>query len=144
MRNRSFIALCFACLPFIPLCSAACQDNALTVDRIYSSGEFRAEGFSANWADGSDSFRTFKKSESGPGRDLVFVDPTSGDKSIFMAAKDLVPEGADKALNVSEFFSSPDNSKVLIYTNTKRVWRYNTRGDYWVLDRQSKSLNESW
>lgn len=142
MRNRSFIAVCFACLPFIPLCTAACQDNALTVDRIYSSGEFRAEGFSANWADGSDSFRTFEKSESGPGRDLVFVDPTSGDKSIFMAAKDLVPEGSDKALNVSEFFSSQDNSKVLIYTNTKRVWRYNTRGDYWVLDRQSKSLKK--
>ena len=31
---------------------------------------------------------------------------------------------------------------VLIYTNSRRVWRQNTRGDYWILDRQSKSLRK--
>ena len=25
----------------------------------------------------------------------------------------------------------------MIFTNTRRVWRYNTRGDYWVLDLPS-------
>lgn len=29
---------------------------------------------------------------------------------------------------------SDDNSKVLVFTNTRKVWRYHTRGDYWVLD----------
>jgi len=29
---------------------------------------------------------------------------------------------------------------VLLYTNSKRVWRQNTRGDYWLLDRTSRQL----
>ncbi|XHR94717.1 DPP IV N-terminal domain-containing protein [Mucilaginibacter sp. UC70_90] len=30
--------------------------------------------------------------------------------------------------------------KVLINTNTKKVWRYDTRGDYWVYDSNTKKL----
>ena len=30
---------------------------------------------------------------------------------------------------------SEDFSLLLIYTNSKRVWRRNTLGDYWLLDR---------
>ena len=40
--------------------------------------------------------------------------------------------------------------KLLIFTNSVRVWRYNTRGDYWVYDfnkneaiRMGKSLPAS-
>jgi len=35
---------------------------------------------------------------------------------------------------------SEDNKKVLINTNTKKVWRYDTRGDYWVYDSNTKKL----
>src|SRR5690606_34976388 len=35
---------------------------------------------------------------------------------------------------------SPDYQRVLIFTNTARVWRYNTRGDYWVYDANHKKL----
>ena len=27
-----------------------------------------------------------------------------------------------------------DGRRLLIFTNTRKVWRQNTRGDYWVLD----------
>ena len=37
---------------------------------------------------------------------------------------------------------SNNNDKVLIFNNTQRVWRYNTRGDYWVLDLTDKSLRQ--
>ena len=30
----------------------------------------------------------------------------------------------------------------MIYTNTARVWRYNTRGDYWVLDLETHDLKK--
>ena len=32
--------------------------------------------------------------------------------------------------------------KLLIFTNTRRVWRLNTRGDYWVLDLASERLHQ--
>src|ERR1044071_1691733 len=52
----------------------------------------------------------------------------------------LKPGGKDKALSVRNFYFSEDIKKVLIYTNTKRVWRQDTRGDYWVLDLTNNSL----
>ena len=32
--------------------------------------------------------------------------------------------------------------RLLIFTNTRRVWRQNTRGDYWVLDLATKKLQK--
>src|SRR5207302_8209117 len=36
-------------------------------------------------------------------------------------------------------FNSAYN-KLLIFTNTAKVWRYNTKGDYWVLDMMTNKL----
>ncbi len=35
-----------------------------------------------------------------------------------------------------------DNNYLLIFTNTKRVWRYNTKGDYWVLNLKTSKLQQ--
>jgi dipeptidyl-peptidase-4 len=43
-------------------------------------------------------------------------------------------------LAIRDFSFSADGKKVLIYTNARRVWRYETRGDYWVLDKGSRQL----
>ena len=37
-------------------------------------------------------------------------------------------------INVESFSFSKNKNKVLLFTNSKKVWRYNTRGDYWVYD----------
>src|SRR5437762_13761037 len=50
----------------------------------------------------------------------------------------LTPQGLSTPLKIRNFFFSNDGSKVLIYTNTKRVWRYDTRGDYWLLNLNDK------
>lgn len=47
---------------------------------------------------------------------------------------------AGEALQVKEFSLSDDESKLLLFANTRKVWRYETKGDYWVLDRKSGSL----
>ncbi len=54
----------------------------------------------------------------------------------------LTPPGAAAPLPVRDFFFSADGRKVLVYTNSKRVWRYDTRGDYWVLDLDSGQLRQ--
>ena len=33
-------------------------------------------------------------------------------------------------------------SRLLVFTNSKRVWRTNSRGDYWVLDRAARELRK--
>ena len=37
---------------------------------------------------------------------------------------------------------SADGARLLVFTNTARVWRQHTRGDYWVLDRASGKLQQ--
>lgn len=54
----------------------------------------------------------------------------------------LTPAGSDKPLNISDFEVSGDENLFLIFTNTARVWRYNTRGDYWLLNKQSGELKQ--
>lgn len=39
---------------------------------------------------------------------------------------------------VKNFIISPDKSKLLLFINTKKVWRLETRGDYVVFDISSK------
>jgi len=63
-------------------------------------------------------------------------------KSTVVSKADLTPQGQSKSLAVSHFLFSDDQSRMLIFTNTRKVWRLNTKGDYWLLDLQSKSLKQ--
>lgn len=63
-------------------------------------------------------------------------------KTKFVSANEITPTGAEKSLVIRNFALSNDESKLLIFTNTKKVWRLDTRGDYWVLDLRTKSLKQ--
>jgi dipeptidyl-peptidase-4 len=54
----------------------------------------------------------------------------------------LVPTGLDTPLTIASYEWSSNRQLLLIFTNTKRVWRRNTRGDYWLLDLQSGDLKQ--
>ncbi|WP_370584505.1 S9 family peptidase [Parapedobacter sp. ISTM3] len=61
---------------------------------------------------------------------------------ILASRADLTPVDSAAPLAVRRFAFSLDRSHILINTNTKRVWRYDTRGDYWVFNRQDKTLRQ--
>lgn len=63
-------------------------------------------------------------------------------QAIIVDTSKLIPTGQDKALRIRSFSFSDDGKKILIYTNSKKVWRQDTRGDYWVLDLTNKSLKQ--
>ncbi|MBW8686885.1 S9 family peptidase [Chitinophaga rhizophila] len=51
----------------------------------------------------------------------------------------LTPKG-QAPVQVEDFSYTPDEKKWLIYTKAQKVWRYKTRGDYWLLDIASGKL----
>ena len=63
-------------------------------------------------------------------------------KTVLINAKQLTPSGQTEPLSVRSFDFSENGRRVLIYTNTKRVWRYETKGDYWVLDLDKNTLTQ--
>ncbi len=73
---------------------------------------------------------------------IVKYDMPSFARTIVVAKQMLVPKDSSSSIRVRNFFFSNDGKKVLIYTNSKKVWRYDTRGDYWVLDLTDKSLKQ--
>ncbi|MDE3235015.1 MAG: S9 family peptidase [Bacteroidota bacterium] len=63
-------------------------------------------------------------------------------KKVIATAHELTPQGKMNALILKNFSFSEDGSKLLLYTNSKKVWRYETRGDYWVYDVKAGSLKQ--
>ncbi|ADY53660.1 peptidase S9B dipeptidylpeptidase IV domain protein [Pseudopedobacter saltans DSM 12145] len=63
------------------------------------------------------------------------------DQKVFVSKAMLTPAGGE-AIEPVRFSLSEDKKKLLIATNTQKVWRYDTRGDYWVFNRSSKKLSK--
>ncbi len=61
---------------------------------------------------------------------------------VVLSKQQLTPQGSSNPLQFSFYSFSDDQQKVLLFTNTKRVWRLNSRGDYWMLDRKTGSLTQ--
>ena len=115
----------------------------LSLDRLYGKPEFSAKSYGVKWLEAGQGYVRLEKSKATKeARDIVRVDPATGKREILVAAKVLIPAGKKKPLAVSGYTFTKDLAKVLIYTNTRRVWRVHSRGDYWVLDRASGKLHQ--
>jgi dipeptidyl-peptidase-4 len=117
--------------------------SLLTVRRIYGTGEFSPKPFGpARWLGDGSAYTTVEPVADGPGQDIVRYDVERGTREVLVAAARLVPPGDSLPLKIDDYTWSPDQSQLLVFTNTKPVWRLNTRGDYWVLDRAAGRLRK--
>jgi dipeptidyl-peptidase-4 len=112
--------------------------------RLFASSEFYAQRFGpARWIDGGSAYTTVEPSAAVPGAsDIVRYETATGRRSVMVSARQLIPRGSTQALDIDDYAWSPDGSLLLLFTNTQRVWRRNTRGDYWVLNRQTGALRQ--
>ncbi len=113
----------------------------LTINRIYDGSEFSGKSFSGQWLSDTDSYTTIETTSSGE-QQIVRHDAGSGATDVLVDADALTPAQSTGPLKVESYTFSPDQSLLLIYTNSKRVWRNNTRGDYWLLDRAAGQLKQ--
>lgn len=67
---------------------------------------------------------------------------TDRTRTTFINNQQLTPTDSTSPLVVEAFQISNNNNEVLIFTNTAKVWRYHTRGDYWVLDIKQKKITQ--
>ncbi len=122
---------------------SVCQDRELTLPDIYDQNVYAQKGYGpVKWLRDGTGYTTLERSESVDGNDIILHIPSSGAREVLIPAEDLIPESAEKPLEVSDYEWSGDNQKLMIFTNTRRVWRYHTRGDYWVLDMRTKDLKQ--
>jgi dipeptidyl-peptidase 4 len=115
--------------------------SALSIDSIFKSKDFRVEAFVGQWQSDSQGFERVKRDAETGNTSIVRIDlDEPAVEHVLVSTEMLTPAGAEKPLVIDSYQWSEDKTKLLIFTNTERVWRLNTRGDYWVLDVASKSL----
>ena len=114
------------------------------LERIFARDEYAVQTVAQPaWVDGGARYAAVEASTSVPGaRDIVEYDPATGQRAVLVAASALKPAGAAAPLSIDGYAWSADRTRLLLFTNSKKVWRQNTRGDYWVLDRASGALRK--
>jgi dipeptidyl-peptidase-4 len=143
MRRVNLIASALF-LAALSIAGQTSDPSRLNLDRIFSSDEFEVRSVGAvRWLKSGDAYTRLEPAAGGgKGRDLVAYNAATGAREVLVAASRLVPPGAAEPLSVQNYDWSADARKLLIYTNSKKVWRQNTRGDYWVLDLSSGKLTK--
>jgi dipeptidyl-peptidase 4 len=138
---RLGLTLCIACAT--PLRAQLPDSSLLSIQRIYGTLEFRGQTFGpARWLGDGSAYTTLEDADSDGGQNLVRYDTERGGRQVLLAARQFIPPGDSVPLPVEDYSWSPDNGMLLIFTNTKPVWRLNTRGDYWVLERATGRLRQ--
>jgi len=150
IRSVLLLAALFALVWTVPLVAqdtpAAAKpfDPVLTVERIFAGREFAAERFGpARWMSDGASYTTLEPSAGiKGGRDLVLYRAETGRREVLVAAAKLVPAGAGTPLPIEDYAWSPDGKVLIVFTNSRRVWRQNTRGDFWTYDLATGRLGQ--
>lgn len=120
---------------------AQSDPTKLTLDRIFASREFSSKYFGpAKWLEQGTAYTTVEASADGSGSELIRYETETGARSVWVSTKTLTPAGDTQSLAIADYEWSADRTTLLIFTNTRRVWRYNTRGDYWVLNLKTGAL----
>ena len=119
------------------------KNTELKLEDIYKNPVYGQAGFGpVRWMKDNQSYSVLEKNPLTGVPDIVKYEARTGKRSVLISSEQLIPEGKSKPLGVSDYIWSDDNSKLLIFTNTRRVWRYNTRGDYWVLNIKTNKLTQ--
>jgi dipeptidyl-peptidase-4 len=125
------------------------------IDRIYKENEYALPRFGpARWLPPNDAksaslgpgedgtaYTTVERAGGG-GSDIVRYDAATGTRTVLISSEQLTPAGGNKPLSIADYVWSDDGTKLLIFTNTRKVWRQNTRGDYWVLNIKGGGLKQ--
>lgn len=137
MNTKSiFLALC--CLTAF----SSYAQHVPTLEEVMNGGLIVTKGESrVNWLSEGNSYSKKEKNPAG-GYDIVSYTPGKNKREVLIPASMFVKPGTSDTLSVRSFSFDTSHKQVLVYTNTRRVWRYDTRGDYWVLNMETGKLRQ--
>jgi dipeptidyl-peptidase 4 len=115
------------------LAAQGVETSPLSVHAVWGSRDFASDLVDLAWTPDGKAYTAVEEDASGA-TDLYRIDAVGGAKQLLVRGRDLVPPGAAKPIGIEEYTFSGDGSKLLIFTNSARVWRQNTKGTFFVWD----------
>ena len=130
MRSHRLVAAAAFVAVAVATTSAQQADVATAfraqIDRIYTAHAYDAPRFGpARWLPDGTAYAIVERSSTGA--EIARYDAASGARKVMATTK----------LDLDDYEWSSNGTQLLVFTNTKKVWRQNTRGDYYVIDVES-------
>ena len=145
MRLRSvFLSVAVLAAAVGPAGAQVSDSVRAAVHRIFGTADFAPERFGpAAFIEGGRAYTTVEPSTAvRGGYDIARYETATGARSVLVSAAAMIPAGQSMPLDFDDYSWSTDGTRLLLFTNTQRVWRQNTRGDYWVLTLATHKLQK--
>jgi len=140
---RLVLAVLLAAAPLRAQAPTEADSSIVTLESIYDSGFFSTQPVPpTRWTPDGQAYFYYQRRPEARGPDIVRVNPETGVATVLVRSEQLIPAGDSMPLRPQSYRFSEDNRRLLLFTNTARVWRQNTRGDYWVLDLEKETLRK--
>lgn len=119
------------------------DSSILTLERLFNSNEFVSERLGpARWLIDGSGYLILEDSRSEDEvKEIVRYDAETGDRKVIVSSAQLILPGKAEVLQIDSYKLSPDGKRLLIFTNTRRVF-HKTFGDFWIFELDSGSLKK--
>ncbi|MEM6981295.1 MAG: DPP IV N-terminal domain-containing protein, partial [Planctomycetota bacterium] len=107
----------------------------LTVASIFDSDVYSEDSRSWTWDRHRPILWHLREQDGDPQPTLVKIEPEPWQEQLVLTPEQMTPQGRTEPLKIDSFEWSADERYLLVFTNSVRVWRAKTRGDYWLWDR---------
>ena len=123
---------------------AAAPDTAsqrsLTLETIFGAPTFQSASFQGGrWAE-EGPVLTYIESTGEEATDLIQLNLETDERTRLIEGATLQAPDVDRTIAIEDYQYSRDGSKVLLYTDSERVWRLNTKGYYYLYDVEAETL----
>ena len=141
MKKTMMFKKMLACLVFAFALPGMAQ-HIPTLEEAAYGGLIRTQGGSyVNWLPDGNHYSKTERRDDGM-YEVASYSAANDERSVLITAEQLINPATGKQLRVRSFQFDATGRQILIYTNTRRVWRYDTRGDYWVLNLSTGRLQQ--
>ena len=139
---RLLAFLCLALAAGLPTSAAQPADTEaveLTLESLFASPTFSGQGFrGGQWAESGPVVRYIER-DAGT-TDLMEYNLETDTRTVLIDGSGLEKPDGDGLIQIESYAYSADRSKVLLYTDSERVWRLNTKGYYYLYDLAEQTV----
>ena len=113
----------------------------LTLEDIHASRKFSGAFFrGGRWAEAGPVITFIEADRESGATDLIRYDLEKDERTRLIDGAKLMAPDVDRLIAIEGYQYSEDGTKVLLYTDSERVWRQNTKGYYYVFDLAAETL----
>ena len=140
LRFSPLALLAFLLAPLAAVAQPADGPKRLTLETLFASPEFYGESFQGGrWAE-TGARLLYVEGDASGASSLRELDLTTDTRRTILDGSQLVKPDAEGLIEIEDYATSMDGAKTLLFTDSERVWRLNTKGYYYVLDNESGTV----